>query len=955
MFPRDLSTPIAAAYEPAKVEQGWSDWWEQEGFFKPCEEAEENFVMIMPPPNVTGSLHLGHSITNAIEDTLTRWHRMLGHRTVWVPGTDHAGIATQAVVERALAKSEGISRHELGREDFIKKVWEWKDKYGGVISNQLRRLGISADWSREAFTLSPSLCRAVKEAFIILFDRKLIYRATKLVSWCPHLQTAISDIEVDVEEIDKPTRIRIPGYQKTVEVGILWYFKYPVKGQKGRFLEVATTRIETMLGDVAVAVNPKDKRYLDLVGCQLEHPFLPERNVVVVADDHVDIEFGTGAVKITPAHDKNDFEIGQRHGLKSISVFTLDGKISAAGGKEFAGMHRFDARVAVEKRLEELGLLVDKKPNDKKMQLPKCSRSGDIIEYMLIPQWWMNCREAADKALAAVNNGELQIIPETYNQTWSYWLENIRDWCISRQLWWGHRIPAYKAVFAKATEDDEVWVAARDEKEAIDKIRARCPDRDVVGVEQDEDVLDTWFSSGLFPFSVFGWPDQTNDLKKFFPTTLLETGHDIIFFWVARMVMFSYLLMGRLPFKTVYLHAMVRDAHGKKMSKSLGNVIDPVEVIEGITLEEMHAKLLLGNLPEKEVIRAKDAQKKDFPKGIPECGADALRYGLLAYSSQGRSVNLDINRVVNYRFFCNKLWNATKFALIYFPTGFKATGELTDLQWEDKWILHRLNEAVVKTNEAFHKYSFSDAVQATHGFFLYDFCDVYLELLKPRFISNPGDKGALETLHMCLEKALALLHPMIPFVTEELYQRLPPSPTKKKSICIARYPEPRLDWFCPEVNVEAEALMSAVRHLRSLSAQLGVDPKLRLDGFVLLKDGSNFPSGGNSRVQTLAKLKSCTVTTGSVPESTVSDVVNAYITVALDPAGTVDLAAVVAKLKKKQAAIEKSLTGYQTKMKATNYDKVPEEVKQTNIEKVKQLAEELEAIQRAIASVEGAM
>ncbi|KAH0486047.1 MAG: uncharacterized protein KVP18_003862, partial [Porospora cf. gigantea A] len=647
-FPRDSNCELAGAYDPKAVEMGWAQWWDEEAFFheEPDDKcSKDKFVMMIPPPNVTGSLHLGHTLTVAIEDTITRYNRMLGKKVLWLPGVDHAGIATQSVVERRLLADEGKSRHDYGRTKFLEKVWDWKNVHGNHINNQLRRLGVSVDWEREAFTMDARLSKGVEEAFVRMFDSGYIYRDTRLVSWCPYLKTALSDIEVDPMEVSKPDRIRIPGYEKTIEVGMLWHFKYPVKGQTDRHIEVATTRLETMLGDVAVAVHPEDARYKDLVGCELEHPFLPERKIVVVSDTYVSQEFGTGAVKITPAHDKNDYDLGRRHKLPMINVFTLDGMMNTDAG-EFAGQHRFECRVKLEKRLEELGLMGEKVPNTKAMQIPRCSRSNDVIEYMLMPQWYVDCKSAAARATAAVRQGDLRIVPEMYEKTWFQWLDNIKDWCISRQLWWGHQIPAYRVV--EPAQETEVWVAAKSMEAAEAKARAKlnCD----VKMQRDEDVLDTWFSSGLFPFSTLGWPEDTPDFRSFFPNTMLETGHDILFFWVARMVMMSFILLDCLPFHTVYLHAMVRDAHGKKMSKSLGNVIDPIEVIEGITLPSMQANLQNNaNLSEKEIKRASDAQKKDFPKGIPECGADALRYGMLAYTKQGRNINLDVQRVIGYR------------------------------------------------------------------------------------------------------------------------------------------------------------------------------------------------------------------------------------------------------------------------------------------------------------------
>lgn len=632
-----------------------------------------HFVMVIPPPNVTGSLHLGHALTNSIEDAITRWHRMKGKSALWVPGCDHAGIATQVVVEKKLWREEKISRHDIGREKFIEKVWEWKESKGGRIYHQLKRLGSSMDWNRVSFTMDPKLCKAVTAAFCQLHERKLIYRDKRLVNWSTSLKSAISDIEVDKVEIPGRTFLSIPGYQDKVEFGVLVSFAYQVEDTNEEIV-VATTRIETMLGDTAVAIHPKDTRYTHLHGKFVKHPFV-NRRLPIVLDEFVDMNFGTGAVKITPAHDPNDYEVGKRHDLPFITIFSDDGFIIGDYGK-FTGMKRFDARKAVLTALKELNLYKETQNNP--MVVPICSRSKDIVEPLIKPQWYVKCTEMAINASEAVKNGELKIIPESQTKIWYHWMEGIRDWCISRQLWWGHRIPAYLIKFNNPSDapkdlpEEETWIVAGNLDEAFEKAEKKFNlSRDKFSLHQDEDVLDTWFSSGLFPFSVFGWPDQTEDLKLFYPTSLLETGHDILFFWVARMVFFGQTLLGKLPFKEVFLHPMVRDAHGRKMSKSLGNVIDPMDVINGISLEGLNQQLYDSNLDPKEIDKAKAGQKQDFPNGIPECGTDAMRFALCSYLTQARDINLDILRVQGYRFFCNKLWNATKFALLYFESGQK--------------------------------------------------------------------------------------------------------------------------------------------------------------------------------------------------------------------------------------------------------------------------------------------
>ncbi|OXB72690.1 UNVERIFIED_CONTAM: hypothetical protein H355_005464 [Colinus virginianus] len=870
---------------------------------------------------------------------------MNGKVVLWVPGTDHAGIATQSVVERALLK-KGLTRHELGREKFVAEVWKWKEEYGNTICNQLRRVASSVSWPHFSFTLDKKLSRAVTEAFVRLYDRGLIFRAERLVTWSPYLKTAISDIEVDVDEIDKPTKINIPGFQYPVDVGYLWHFWYEVEGTKDR-LQVATTRIETMLGDVAVAVNPTDSRYKDLVGKRLIHPFFPDRKMVVVADEHVDPTFGTGAVKITPAHDKNDYDMAKRHNLPSICVFTLDGYISKEGGP-FAGQHRFECRHNIQKALKDLGLLGDRVPNTRPMQLPRCSRSGDTVEYMLIPQWWCSCKDMAASAVQKVRDGDLQIIPATYKDVWFHWLENIKDWCVSRQLWWGHRIPAYKVV--KPEQKTETWVVGRNKEEALSRACTKLglADPADIELEQDEDVLDTWFSSGLFPFSVFGWPEDTPELKAYFPTTLLET---------------------------VFLHAMVRDAHGQKMSKSKGNVIDPLEVIHGISLEDLQKKLRQGNLPEKEIKRAQEVLKKEFPNGIGECGCDALRMGLLAYTRQGRSVNLDLNRVVGYRHFCNKLWNATKFALdkfaraesIIYGTSHEAQApELgngdpaetrcadafatkkasqkmcfipegigfsrnarkdqlsravvyEDLQWIDRWILHRLATTCAEVEKAFMQYAFADVVTSIFSFFLYDFCDYYVEVVKMRLVTPPSCPSrdqqiasvcALEVLHTCLDKSLRLLHPICPFITEELFQRLPGYVGKPESITLADYPQAPLLWLDCKLTDNMALFKLIVSRFRSLAAALDIPPKLKPAGYISVAasavEASSFLAAHESELAVMANMSRVDVRGDDfVGERCVSDVVTGSARIYMSVEEGVNLTQTCQKLRKKKLGLEK--------------------------------------------------
>ncbi|KAK0403635.1 hypothetical protein QR680_017043 [Steinernema hermaphroditum] len=804
---KDVSGDMPNAYSPRYVEAAWYAWWEKEGFFRPEYGRDLNvpnpkgtFTIVIPPPNVTGTLHLGHALSTAVEDSVARWHRMKGKTVLFNPGCDHAGIATQVVVEKRLKREKGLTRHDLGREKFIEEVWKWKDEKGHIIYDQFRSMGAGVDWDRAAFMMDPKMMRCVTEAFIRLHERGVIYRSTRLVNWSCALKSAISDIEVDKKELTGRTLLPVPGYTEKIEFGVIVSFAYPVENSDEEVV-VATTRIETMLGDVAIAVHPQDDRYHHLIGKHCVHPFV-DRRIPIVADDFVDREFGTGAVKITPAHDHNDYEVGVRHKLEFINVITDEGLMSNACG-EFSGQKRFEARKHVLEALKLKGLFRDIQDNP--MIVPVCSRSKDIIEPILKAQWYVKCDEMAKRAMDAVQTGELKLIPEFHVSTWNRWLENIRDWCISRQLWWGHRIPAYfitvndPSVPAGDSADNNYWVSARTHEEALEKAAKKFNvAKEKISLKWDEDVLDTWFSSGLWPFSLFGWPEQTSDMENFFPGALLETGHDIIFFWVARMVFLSQELTGKLPFKEVFMHAMVRDAHGRKMSKSLGNVIDPIDVIRGITLEKLQEGLMNGNLDPKELKIAMAGQKRDYPEGIPECGVDALRFALMAYTSQGRDINLDVLRIRGYRHFCNKIWQATKFTMWqlgkeFVPESeFKKNGSEATL---DLWILSRLSEAVQKCNSGFEEYNFQQVTTAIYNFWLYDFCDVYLEGVKPVFNSKSEDKAPAETarhvLYHCVETGLRLVCPFMPFITEELWQRLPRRANVHNplSICIAEYPE----------------------------------------------------------------------------------------------------------------------------------------------------------------------
>ncbi|PWY98270.1 putative VAS1-valyl-tRNA synthetase [Testicularia cyperi] len=971
---KDLSQPMESGYNPTHVEQSWYEWWEKQQHFKPAEpsesdpfDPEKTFVVPAPPPNVTGSLHIGHALTISIQDTLIRWHRMKGYRTLFNPGYDHAGIATQSVVEKRLAKTEGKSRYDYGREKFLEKVFEWKDDYQGRISNQMRRLGASYDFSREAFTMDAPRYKAVTETFCRLHEDGIIYRANRLVNWCCKLHTTLSNLEVDQKQLNGRTLMNVPGYDanERIEFGVIVSFSYQIEGSDEKIV-VATTRPETMLGDTAVAVHPDDARYKHLHGKNAIHPFVAGRKIPIVADAiAVDMEFGTGAVKITPAHDPNDYEVGMRHNLEFINILNDDGTLNENCG-EFTGMKRFSARRAVVDKLKEIGSYVETKDNP--MTVPICSRSGDVIEPIMKPQWWVNCKPLAAAVVERVRAGEMTIVPSVSEKEFFRWMENIQDWCISRQLWWGHRCPAYFVNIEGENQDrgdTKNWIVGRTQQEAEERA-AKLANGKNFTLEQDEDVLDTWFSSGLWPFSIMGWPDKTDDLKHFYPSSLLETGWDILFFWVARMCMLGVYLTGQLPFKEVFCHAMVRDAHGRKMSKSLGNVIDPLDVIEGITLDGLHIKLKEGNLDDKEVVKAAQGQKKDFPKGIPQCGTDALRFALCAYTSAGRDINLDILRVEGYRKFCNKLWNATKFALLKLEpiasfqpnSSDEATGQESLVE---KWILHKLNTAAKTVNDCLRERNFMAATSAVYNFWLYELCDVYIEAIKPITDPEAEDQkaraSAQQTLYTCLDAGLKLLHPFMPFVTEELWQRLPRRAGEKaESIALASYPVGMASREDAKAEAAFEEVFSAVRAIRGMATDYG-----------LLKDIQVFLETSNSEFRQVLEANSAVVSTlvkgctgvkvvdsaSAVPKGCAMSSISSQLTAHLLIQGQVNIEAELAKLDKKlninAIGIEKISAPIN---KPEEWSRMPDDVRASTEERLKNLEAERDAMHAAKAQFE---
>jgi valyl-tRNA synthetase len=910
-------------FQPASIETRWYQEWESKGYFAPSGEGQPYSIMI-PPPNVTGSLHMGHGFQEAIMDALIRYHRMSGCNTLWQVGTDHAGIATQMVVERQL-EAAGRSRKEIGREDFIKQVWEWKEHSGNTITRQLRRLGSSMDWTRERFTMDPGLSAAVQKVFIDLHKEGLIYRGQRLVNWDPALHTAISDLEVISEE----------------EKGFLWHFSYPLSNGSGA-LTVATTRPETMLGDTAVAVHPEDERYAHLIGETIDLP-LTDRKIPIIADDYVDREFGTGCVKITPAHDFNDYEMGQRHQLDMINILTDDACLNDSVPTPYRGMDRFAARKQVVADLDALGLL--DKIDDHTLKVPRGDRSGVIIEPYLTKQWYVDAKSLAGPAIEAVENGDIEFVPKQWENTYFAWMRDIQDWCISRQLWWGHRIPAWY------DEAGNIYVG---EDEA--SVRSDNKLADDLALRQDEDVLDTWFSSALWTFSTLGWPEENEDLAIFHPSSVLVTGFDIIFFWVARMIMMTLHFRKEVPFHKVYVHGLVRDSHGAKMSKSKGNVLDPIDLIDGIDLEQLVSKRTAGMMQPKLAKKIDKQTRDEFPDGIAAYGTDALRFTYYSLASTGRDIKFDIGRIEGFRNFCNKIWNATRYVLMNCEN--EDCGVAADASYElslaDRWIVSRLQETEREVEKAIAAYRFDLASQAIYEFIWNEYCDWYLELSKPILwddsASSARKTGTRRTLIMVLEAALRMVHPLMPFISEEIWQRVAPlAGCQGDTIMLQPYPRCDDKKIDTAASADIEWLQGVIVGVRNIRGEMNIPPGKELN--VLLRNGNdkdkNRLEENSQYLKKLAKLSDIRFLSPDETAPVASTSLVGDLEILVPMAGLIDTDAELARLSKEIDKLENDLSRIEGKLGNSSFvDKAPAEVVAKEREKLAGQQQALKKLQQ---------
>lgn len=890
---------IDKVFDPTVIEDKWCRIWELGDYYKPNLQAENPYCIMIPPPNVTGSLHMGHAFQDTIMDALIRYHRMRGDKTLWQVGTDHAGIATQMVVERQL-QQKGTSRHDLGRDMFIEKIWEWKQESGDTIAGQLRRLGASVDWSRERFTMDPGLSKAVLEAFVKLYREGLIYRGQRLVNWDPVLHTAISDLEVESVE----------------EQGSMWHIRYPIIGSDD-YLVVATTRPETMLGDVAVAVHPADPRYAKLIGKMLALP-LTARQIPIIADEYVDPEFGTGCVKITPAHDFNDYAVGTRHKLELINILTHDAKINTNAPKQYQGLDRFVAREKIINDLTDLGLLDKIEPHT--LKVPRGDRSNTVIEPYLTDQWFVKIESLAAPALAAVQSGEVKFVPENWAKVYYEWMNNIQDWCISRQLWWGHRIPAWY------DKSGKIYVG-------YDEADVRKTYNLAANIElsQDTDVLDTWFSSALWPFSTLGWPEQTPELAQFYPTNVLVTGFDIIFFWVARMIMFGLKFTGQVPFKEVYIHGLIQDQNGQKMSKTKGNVLDPLDLIDGITLEKLIAKRTSGLMQPQMAKKIEQETKKQYPEGIPAYGTDALRFTYCALATNGRHIRFDLKRLEGYRNFCNKIWNAARYVLMNIEEldskdCLDLNTDYYDLGMVDKWILSRWDQVKANVIKHYETYRFDFIANYLYDFVWNEFCDWYLELAKPMLNAADGGISTRKTLKFMLGEILQVLHPIMPFITEEIWQKIP---RHVPGILINHHFPAVNAVYNLQIETEVAELQQIILAVRNIRGEMNIAPLKPLPVLIVgatvvqqqLISGCEHILKAVARISTITWLK-----TGDIHPAAATALLG-EMQLLIPMQGLIDKDAELLRLNKELEKLNKECTKAQEKLANPSYvNKAPPEV-----------------------------
>jgi valyl-tRNA synthetase len=914
---------IDETYDPVDVESRWYEFWDDGGFFAAnVNPDKEPYTIVIPPPTVTGSLHMGHALFVTLQDLLIRWKRMQGYETLWLPGTDHAGIATQVMVEKELRK-EGTNRHELGREKFLERVWQWKDEKGGTIIGQMKRMGASCDWSRERFTLDDGLNTAVREAFVKLYEDGLIYRAERMVDWDPETQTVLSGLEVDREE----------------EQGKFWYLRYPLADGSGHII-VGTTRPETMLGDTAVAVHPSDERYKDMVGKMIDLPVVG-RQIPVIADDVLpDPEKGTGAVKVTPAHDPNDFECGNRHDLERIQVIGFDAKMNENAPAAYQGLDRYDARKKVIADFDALGLL--EKIEDRPYSPGRSERSGVVVEPLPMLQWFVDTEPMAKKAIEAVESGRTEIIPATWKKTYDHFMYNIRPWCISRQLWWGHRIPAWYC------DDCDLITVSRDDATA-------CEECGGESIHQEEDVLDTWFSSGLWPFSTLGWPEKTPDLDYFYPTSVMETGFDILFFWVARMLMMGCWFMDETPFDKVFLHAMVRDKEGNKMSKTKGNVIDPLHMIYGAEPDELDPEL------HRELL-------KQYDDGVDAHGADALRFTLGIYAAQGRDIKLDVKRMEGYRAFLNKLWNASRFALMNLED-FKPDANwdtlsdetLANLTLVDRWILSRYDEVVAEVDERLEGFRFNEYSQTLYHFVWHEYCDWYIEMVKPTLYDEsaegaPRRKATQSVLLYVLEGVLRLMHPLTPFITEDIWQSLPLGAERPKSIMVATFPAEQKERRDPTAVKAAERVKSLVSAIRTIRGETNVKPSVVIPE-VFLTAGNEAQTEvelGGAYISNLAKVEKMTFITSDAAQEldgTATSVADG-VEIRIPLKGLIDIEEEMTRLNKEMNRVDDDITFVSKKLANQGFvNKAPEHIVAKEREKLAGYHSEKQALEESMAEL----